>query len=132
MAAVEDFSPSSRVLVTGANGHVAQHVLAQLLSRPAAARPKVRATVRSESSGSGLATVFQHHIASGELEIVHVPDIVASSAFDGAISDCTHVAHIASPLVVGAKASRRMFLFLLSRAHSHCWSQPPGHHQWNQ
>ncbi|KAI1613148.1 hypothetical protein EDD37DRAFT_648658 [Exophiala viscosa] len=31
------------------------------------------------------------------------PTIVAPSAFDEAISGCTHVAHIASPLVVGAK-----------------------------
>jgi nucleoside-diphosphate-sugar epimerase len=103
MAAMEDFTPASLVLVTGANGHVAQHVLSQLLSRPATSRPKVRATVRSESSSSGLATVFRDHVSSGELEIVRVPDIVAPGAFDDAVRGCTHVAHIASPLVVGAK-----------------------------
>ncbi|EXJ86847.1 hypothetical protein A1O3_03801 [Capronia epimyces CBS 606.96] len=99
---VQDFTPSSLVLVTGANGHVAQHVVSQLLSRPVANRPRIRATVRSASSEAGLATVFSQEIASGALQIVRVPDIAAADAFDSAIVGCTHVAHIASPLVVGA------------------------------
>jgi nucleoside-diphosphate-sugar epimerase len=98
-----NFNPSSRVLITGANGHVAQHVISQLLSRPAESRPLVRGTVRSDTSAAGLKQVFASHIDSGALELVFISDIAAQGAFDGAVKGCTHIAHIASPLVVGAQ-----------------------------
>jgi nucleoside-diphosphate-sugar epimerase len=101
---MENFTPTSRVLVTGANGHVAQHVISQLFSRPAAAsQPIIRATVRSQTSAAGLKQVFSPQIASGKLELVFIPDIAKPGSFDEAVKDCTHIAHIASPLVVGAK-----------------------------
>jgi len=100
---MENFTPTSLVLVTGANGHVAQHVVSQLLAKPVNQRPKVRATVRSELSAAGLKQVFAGHVASGTLEIVYISDIARPGAFNTAVQDCTHIAHIASPLVVGAK-----------------------------
>lgn len=100
---MEDFTKDSLVLVTGANGHVAQHVVSQLLSRSAEHRPRVRATVRSEASTAGLKNVFGNQISSGELEIIYVSDIAQPGAFDEAVKGCTHIAHIASPLVVGAR-----------------------------
>jgi len=70
---------------------------------PAEQRPKFRGAVRSESSAAGLKQVFASHIASGTLEIVYIPDIARLGAFDTAVKECTHIAHIASPLVVGAR-----------------------------
>jgi uncharacterized protein YbjT (DUF2867 family) len=99
---MENYTPSSRVLVTGANGHVAQHVVSQLLSRPEAERPIVRATVRSEHSAAGLRKIFPRNVDNGTLELVYIPDIAKPGAFDQAVTDCTHIAHVASPLVVGA------------------------------
>ncbi|KAK5940530.1 hypothetical protein PMZ80_006946 [Knufia obscura] len=102
-SAMDNFTPSSLILVTGANGHVAQHTVAQLLALPVDQRPRTRATVRSETSAAGLKQIFAEHITSGILELVYIPDIAKPSAFDTAVQGCTHIAHIASPLVVGAK-----------------------------
>jgi len=103
MSIRRDFTSSSLVLITGANGHVAQHVLSELLSRPVHRRPRVRATVRSESSAAAVQSVFREHILAGGLEIVLIKDIAAPHAFDSAVQSCTHIRHIASPLVVSPK-----------------------------
>lgn len=104
---MEPFIPSSVVLVTGANGHLAQHVVAQLLALPESQRPRVRATVRSESSAAGLKSFFASQISSGALEIAYVSDIASPGSFDEAVKGVTHVAHIASPFVVGAEEAER-------------------------
>lgn len=102
MSSETDFTPASLVLVTGANGHVAQHVLSQLLARPAAQRPRIRASVRSASSAKALEMLFSEHTTAGALELIQVPDISVPGAFDAAVLGVTHVAHIASPIAVGA------------------------------
>jgi nucleoside-diphosphate-sugar epimerase len=99
MTPTPNFPENSTVLVTGANGHVAQHMLEQLLRIPSV---KVRGTVRSATSEAALQAVFGNYVASGSLEIVQIPDITQEGAFDTALRDCTHVAHVASPLVVGS------------------------------
>lgn len=99
MSSITTFPEGSTVLVSGANGHVSQHVVQQLLNVPSI---KVRATVRSASSGAGLVQIFRQKIESGSLDIVHISDITKDGAFNDAIKDCTHVAHVASPLVVGS------------------------------
>lgn len=100
MTDFQDFSNTSRVLITGANGHVAQHVVHQLLTRPHASRPRVRATVRSEASADALGAAFSSHVVNDTLQIVRVADITAADAFTSALDGVTHIAHIASPLVV--------------------------------
>lgn len=100
MSTIHDFSRTSIVLVTGANGHVAQHIVAQLLSRPAANRPRVRATVRSSSSANALQSTFATHTADGSLEVVLVADLTSPAAFTTALEGVTHITHVASPLVV--------------------------------
>lgn len=97
--ATATFPEGSTVLVTGANGHVAQHVVQQLLDIPSV---KVKATVRSASSSVSVERMFHSHITAGSLDIVQVSDITQDGAFDAAIQDCTHVAHVASPLIVGS------------------------------
>ncbi|KAF2496379.1 NAD(P)-binding protein [Lophium mytilinum] len=91
-------SPEDLVLVTGANGHVAQHVVDQFLSLPTG--PRVRATVRSASSAAGLESHFAASLASSRLEIVLIPDLLAPDAFSEALTDVTHIAHVASPLAI--------------------------------
>lgn len=98
MSPAPNFPENSTVLVTGANGHVAQHIIEQLLRIPSV---KVRGTVRSAASEAALKAVFGKSVASGSLEIVQVPNIAQEGAFDNALRDCTHVAAVASPLVVG-------------------------------
>ncbi|KIM74395.1 hypothetical protein PILCRDRAFT_704037 [Piloderma croceum F 1598] len=102
MSATHAYNSSDLVLVTGANGHVAQHVVDQLLSLPAS--PRVRATVRSDVAAKQIASFYKERPWAGDkLDIVVVPDIVKSGAFDDAVKGVTHIAHIASPLIIGAE-----------------------------
>ena len=78
------YSPSDLVLVTGANGHVAQHVVDQLLALPNG--PRVRATVRTDATAKQLSSYYEGKpSASGKLEVVVIPDIVKPGAFDAAV-----------------------------------------------
>jgi len=75
-------APGSKVLVTGANGFAAIHIVDALLKKGYS----VRATIRSESKGAHLKKVFGKY--GDKLELVIVPDIVK-------------VGLIQSPLAVG-------------------------------
>ncbi|KAF2813493.1 aldehyde reductase II [Mytilinidion resinicola] len=105
---MSSFSPEDLVLATGANGHVAQHVLAQLLALPQG--PRVRATVRSASSAAGIESHFASHIVSKRLELTLVPDLLAPHAFSEALEGVTHIVHIASPLAIGVTDVERDLL----------------------
>lgn len=94
------FQSSDIVLVTGGNGHVGQHLLSQLLSLPVT--PTVRTTVRSQRAASQVQNFFEDEVTRGKLDIVLVPDITAANAFDKVLDGVTHIAHVASPLIVGA------------------------------
>ena len=100
------FQPSDIVLVAG--GHVAQHVVDHLLALPNG--PRVRATVRSESSAFQLESFFSKAISSERLSVVHIPNLITPRAFDGAIQDVTHIAHVASPLVIGVQNTEKDLL----------------------
>ena len=62
-------APGSRVLVTGANGFAAVHIVSALLEKGYS----VRAAVRSESKGVHLRKLFGRY--GNEFELVVVPDI---------------------------------------------------------
>ncbi|KAF7986860.1 hypothetical protein HWV62_12588 [Athelia sp. TMB] len=95
------YTQSDLVLVTGANGHVAQHVVDQLLALPGG--PRVRATVRSAGTAATITQFYQDKPhAVGRLEVVVVPDIVVPGAFDEAVKGGFR-RHIASPLLIGPK-----------------------------
>ncbi|KAJ0306005.1 hypothetical protein COL516b_005119 [Colletotrichum fioriniae] len=85
-----------RVLLTGANGFIAQHILAQFLE----AGHSVRAVVRSQSSVDQLRKTFASY-PSTQLDFALVPDIAAPGAFDTVlVSDHAPfdvVLHTASP-----------------------------------
>ncbi|GAB7355462.1 hypothetical protein MBLNU459_g5964t1 [Dothideomycetes sp. NU459] len=82
----------STVLVTGANGLIASHIVDQLLL----AGYKVRGTVRSEAKGQWLVDLFNKKYGHGKFEIAVVPDMAVKGAFDESVKGCSGVAHVAS------------------------------------
>lgn len=78
------YKPSDLVLVTGANGHIAQHVVDQLLALPSG--PCVRAAVRSNTTATRITDFYKDKDrAKNRLQVVIVPDIVVPGAFDDAV-----------------------------------------------
>ncbi|KAF9871183.1 nad dependent epimerase [Colletotrichum karsti] len=97
-----------RVLLTGANGFIAQHILAQFLE----AGHSVRAVVRSQSSVDQLRTTFASYVPA-QLDFALVPDITTVGAFDSVlVSDPPFdvVLHTASPFNFRAGKSNRDFI----------------------
>ena len=86
-------SAPSKVLVSGANGYIAVWVVRTLLDRGFS----VRGTVRSESKIPHLKKVFKDEFEKGLLEVVVVPDITVSGAFDEAVKGVDAIEHTASP-----------------------------------
>jgi len=105
-------APGSKVLVTGANGFSAIHIVDLLLKKGYS----VRATVRSESKGTHLKKIFGKY--GDKLELVTVPDIakvdpiqlplavgrreltgfdLQDGAFDSVIDGLDAILHTASP-----------------------------------
>jgi NADPH-dependent methylglyoxal reductase len=88
MASESSFSSADLVLVTGANGHVASHVVDQLWGSPTGIR--VRATVRSPNALEKVEGLYPHHVKSGRLQVVRVLDMTAKGAFDQAVQGRLH------------------------------------------
>lgn len=84
----------STVLVTGANGYLASHIIDQLLSQGY----PVKGSVRSLERGSWLKTYFSKLYPSVPLTLEIVPDVAAPGAFDHALEDVAGVVHVASDL----------------------------------
>ncbi|KAJ7618767.1 D-lactaldehyde dehydrogenase [Roridomyces roridus] len=82
---------SGKVLVSGANGFVATWVVKSFLD----AGFSVRGTVRSAEKGQHLETVFG--LFGDKFELIIVPDITATGAFDEAVKGVDAIAHTASP-----------------------------------
>lgn len=88
----------SLVLVTGANGYIASHIVDQLLQLGY----KVRGTVRTEAKGKWLKEYADLKYGQDKLELVIVPDMGTKGAFDEAVKgkpvSVTH--HILQKLMV--------------------------------
>ncbi|KAF8999638.1 hypothetical protein BDQ17DRAFT_1410630 [Cyathus striatus] len=88
--------PGSKVLVTGANGYIANWLVQNLLERGFA----VRGTVRTPAKGEYLKDKFA---AFGDkFELVYVKDITAEGAFDEAVKGVDAIEHTASPFHTNA------------------------------
>lgn len=99
---------SRRVLITGANGFIGQHIVAAFLE----AGHSVHGIVRSQSKATQLATIFQKYVPI-QLDFGIVPDIAAPGAFDAALqSDPPFdvVVHSASPFNYRKNTSNADFL----------------------
>lgn len=89
------------VLVTGASGFIATHLIQQLLQR---GKERVRGTVRSlknESKNTVLRSIVQN--PKYELELVEA-DLSNEESWQTAVQGCTYVYHVASPFPVGVPA----------------------------
>lgn len=83
----------ARVLVTGASGFVAQHVILQLLAKGY----EVRGTLRSLKRADEVRAILSAHDprASG-IQFVEA-DLSSPEGWDAAVSGCDFVQHVASP-----------------------------------
>jgi nucleoside-diphosphate-sugar epimerase len=81
----------STVLVTGANGFIASHLVDQLLKL----EYKVRGTVRTEAKGEWVKKYFDDKYGKGKLDLVVVPDMAKKGAFDDAVKgDYAYQCHL--------------------------------------
>jgi len=90
------------VLVTGAAGFVASHIVRELLARGY----RVRGTVRSLAKDKELAPLRALPGATERLELVEA-DLLGASAFDGPAAGCEYVLHTASPYALDVKDPQR-------------------------
>ena len=84
------------VLVTGGTGYIAGELIDQLLGKGWA----VRATVRSQSKGE--AQLRARWPAAGEQLAVHQAELMDDAGWAVATANCSHVAHVASPIAASA------------------------------
>ena len=90
------------VLVTGASGFIAAHVIRELLARGY----RVRGTVRSLARARELAYLRELPGAAERLELVEA-DLMREGSFDAAAEGVHHVMHTASPYVLHAEDPQR-------------------------
>jgi nucleoside-diphosphate-sugar epimerase len=83
--------PGSRVLVTGATGFLASHVIKQLLHRGY----QVRGTVRDVEKASWVLDLALKTSNEDNLELLTVPDLGAEGAYDEAVKGVSAILHIA-------------------------------------
>lgn len=76
----------STVLVTGANGYLASHVVDQFLQRGF----NVRGTIRDTTKGSWLTDLFAQKYGTGRFELHGVPDLAAEGAPSHVIKGMWH------------------------------------------
>ncbi|KAK6447067.1 hypothetical protein FP744_10003317 [Trichoderma asperellum] len=100
------------LLVTGANGFVALHVIKDAITQGY----KVVGTVRSIAAAEKIMKVFPH--SSSQLQIIEVHDITKANNFEMAFRKFKigAVINTASPLVNSQRTLRPMFLILPSKA----------------
>lgn len=90
----------STVLVTGATGYIAQHVVDKLLER----KYRVIGTARSESRYTSVLKNFELKYPGSDLSFEIVPDMAADHAFDEVLKshpEIKYVIHTASPASFG-------------------------------
>lgn len=92
------------ILITGASGFVAAHVLNSFLS----AGYQVRGTVRSQSSADNVRKTHARY--ADQLSFVFVEDISAPHAFDKAVVGVDGVIHTASPFQLDVKDNEKDLL----------------------
>ncbi|EZG46381.1 putative NAD-dependent epimerase/dehydratase [Gregarina niphandrodes] len=93
---------SSPVLVTGAGGWLASHIIYQLLEQGY----EVRGTVRSLASEKYKFLKTFHPLADSRLELVEA-DLVGTEGWEKAVAGCEYVLHVASPFTFKYKNQQR-------------------------
>ncbi len=87
------------VLVTGGSGFLAGHCILALLN----AGHDVRATLRSPDREAGLREALRSAGVEANARLqVAIADLMGDEGWDAAVSGCTYVLHVASPLAAAA------------------------------
>lgn len=147
MSAVEK---GSLILVTGANGFIASHIVDQLLK----AGMKARGAVRSEEKAAWLEEYVNSTYGQDQLQIVVVPDTSIPSAYDEAVkgasewlwfrfrsdsnAGCSGVVHVAAIMtfdpdpnvVVGGTVASVETCSLLQQRNPRCGASYTALHLW--
>lgn len=84
---------NSLVLVTGASGFIAQHIIVRLLEAGYA----VRGTIRSLKRADEVRAVIAAHSGGKQIELVEA-DLTRDDGWAEAVHGCRYVLHVASPL----------------------------------
>lgn len=84
----------SLILVTGGNGFIAAHCIANLLQSDYHVRATVRSTEKAEAARNALSTAGVQHLA--RLQLVVVPDPTNLDALVGVLENCQAILHLAS------------------------------------
>ncbi|KAF7134161.1 hypothetical protein CNMCM5793_005840 [Aspergillus hiratsukae] len=95
---------SETILVTGASGFVASHIIQSFLE----AGYEVRGTVRSSSTAERIRSRYPLFLK--QLSFAIVPDIATPGAFDEAVKGVRGVIHTASPFVLDVTDNERELL----------------------
>lgn len=92
-------SATGKVLLTGANGFVASHILSGLVER----NYHIIATVRTEQKSQEI--IRLHPTWENNITFVYIPDIATKGAYDEAfrIGEFDYIIHNASPVTFSAK-----------------------------
>lgn len=91
-----------RILVTGASGFIAKHIVLKLLQ----SGHRVRGTVRDFAKGEALRqTMVQYGAPVDRLSVV-AADLTRDKGWDEAVSDCHAVVHTASPFPVSQPSDK--------------------------
>jgi dihydroflavonol-4-reductase len=85
---------ADKVLVTGASGFIAQHVILQLLERGYDVRGTLRSLRRADEVRAILA---QNSPRGGSIELVEA-NLEADAGWTEAVAGCAYVQHVASPI----------------------------------
>jgi nucleoside-diphosphate-sugar epimerase len=88
-------APGSLIVVTGANGFIASHVVDQLLQ----AGYRVRGTVRSTKRGGWTVDYFNGKYGAGKFELIEVPEMGDPGAFDEAVKGAAGYIQMATPVM---------------------------------
>ncbi|KAJ7451103.1 hypothetical protein FB451DRAFT_710788 [Mycena latifolia] len=94
---------TARILVTGASGFLATHVIAKAFEAGYA----VRGTVRSAAKGQAVQQKYSH--VEDKFQFAVVDDLVTGD-FTEALKDISAVVHVASPFTVGIKDPKKDML----------------------
>jgi nucleoside-diphosphate-sugar epimerase len=87
-------APGSLVVVSGANGYIASHVVDQLLQ----AGYLVRGTVRNATKSAWLKDLFDGKYGPDKFSLFEVSDMAAPGAFEEAVKGASGLAHVATPV----------------------------------
>jgi dihydroflavonol-4-reductase len=90
----------SEVLVTGATGYIARHVVVQLLDAGHTVRGTTRSAGAIDALRSDLAPFLMDADSLDRFSVVSA-DLTADNGWDDAVRGCTHVQHLASPIPGG-------------------------------